>query len=46
MQGIPKNLKYKVTICAVIFGADETLLNVDLGEGYEFRKMSLIPSKD
>ena len=46
MEAIPKNSKYKVTICAVIFGADETLLNVDLGKGYEFRKMSLIPSKD
>ncbi|MCS6130776.1 hypothetical protein DWV13_03750 [Clostridium botulinum] len=40
------NLSYTVIICAVLFGADETLLNVNLGNGFKFRRMSLIPSKD
>ena len=40
------NCMYTVTICAVIFGADETLLNVNIGEEFIFRRMSLIPCKD
>lgn len=40
------NLIYTVTICAVLFGTDETLLNVNLGNGFSFRRMSLIPSRD
>ncbi|HBJ1651474.1 HEPN domain-containing protein [Clostridium botulinum] len=39
-------MSYTVTICAVLFGADETLLNVNLGNGFKFRRISLIPSKD
>lgn len=41
-----KTTKYTVTICAVIFGADETLLKVNIGNDFGFRKMSLIPTKD
>ena len=40
------NLIYTVTICAVIFGADETLLNVNLDNEYRFKRMSLMPLKD
>jgi hypothetical protein len=45
-ENVKNNLIYTVTICAVIFGADETLLNVNIGNGFAFRKMSLIPVKD
>ncbi|GAA0741239.1 hypothetical protein [Clostridium oceanicum] len=38
--------RYTVTICAVIFNVDKTLLNVNLDNGFEFRLMSLIPSKN
>lgn len=41
-----KNLIYTVTICAAIFGADETLLKVDIGNEFRFRRMSLIPCID
>ena len=37
---------YNITICAVIWGADESILNIDLGDGFVFKKMSLIPEKD
>lgn len=39
-------LMYTVTICAVIFNVDETLLNINLDDGFRFRLMSLNPSKD
>ncbi|WP_407310028.1 hypothetical protein [Desulfosporosinus sp. SB140] len=39
-------LVYTVILCAVIFGSDETLLNVDLGEEFIFKRMSLKPLKD
>lgn len=39
-------LTYKIKICAVIFGADESLLNINLGNDFIFKKMSLVPSKD
>ena len=34
---------FSVTICAVIFGADESVLKLTLPAGYEFRRMSLMP---
>lgn len=40
------SLMYTITVCAVIFGADETLLNVNLDNGFEFRRMSLVPLED
>lgn len=43
---IMDNNLYSVTICAVIFGVDETLINIDIGNGFIFKRMSLIPSKD
>lgn len=46
MDVIADALLCKVTICAVIFGADETILNLSFGEGFEIRRMSLAPSKD
>jgi hypothetical protein len=45
-ENVKNNLTYTITICAVIFGADETLLDVNIGNGFAFRKMSLIPAKD
>lgn len=35
-----------IRICTVIFGTDETLLKIKLNNGFEFRKMSLIPHVD
>ncbi|MDO5293683.1 MAG: HEPN domain-containing protein [bacterium] len=37
---------HKVTICTVLFGVDESVLNIELGNGFLLKKMSLIPSKD
>lgn len=37
---------YTITICAVIFGADETLLGVNLGNDFEIKRTSLKPQKD
>lgn len=35
------DLMYTVTICAIIFGADETLLNVNLDNQFRFKRISI-----
>jgi hypothetical protein len=47
MDADPKGIdRIHATVCAVIFGANETLLKIKLNNGYQFQKMSLIPSVD
>lgn len=41
-----KEVKASYMACAVIFGADETLLNIKLVDGFSFERLSLIPRKD
>lgn len=41
-----KEVEASYMACAVIFGADETLLNVQLVDGFSFERLSLIPLKD
>lgn len=38
--------KYYYTMMAVVFGADETLLNIELVNGFKFVKRSLMPLVD
>lgn len=37
---------YSLVICAVLFGTDASILNVQLGDGFSFQRKSLIPMKD
>lgn len=37
---------FHLEICAVVFGADESILNINLDNGFSFCKKSLIPDKD
>lgn len=37
---------YSVVICAVVFGTDATILNVQLGDDFSFQRKSLIPTID
>lgn len=46
MYGINQNFEYTTTICGVIFGVDESILNVKLPNDYMFKRMSLIPQKN
>lgn len=39
-------MEYTVLACAVIFGADESLLSVKLNNGLTFKRMSMIPMED
>ncbi len=41
-----KKQKYSYTMTAVVFGADETLLNIELVNGFKFVKRSLMPLVD
>lgn len=41
-----KEVEASYMACAVIFGADETLLSVQLVDGFSFERLSLIPRKD
>lgn len=41
-----KKVKYSYTMTAVVFGADETLLNIELVNGFKFVKRSLMPLVD
>ncbi|GAE91029.1 hypothetical protein [Acetivibrio straminisolvens] len=41
-----EKLIYDIEICAVIFGADKTILNLDIGNGFKFREMTMIPNID
>ncbi len=41
-----KEVEASYMVCAVIFGADETLLNVQLVDGFSFERLSLVPPKD
>ena len=36
-------VRYFYTVTAVVFGADETLLNIELVNGFKFVKCSLMP---
>ena len=45
-MNMDNSLTYVVTICAVIFGADETILNVNLDKELRFERKSLMPLKD
>jgi len=45
-QSQSKNARYSYTVTAVVFGADETLLNVELTNGFKFVKRSLMPLVD
>ena len=38
--------KYRYSICAVVFGADETILNIKLRDGFRFVKKSIYSKKD
>lgn len=38
--------KYSYVVCAVMFGADETLLNIKLYDGFSFVRKSLMPLRD
>ena len=40
-ETIPTKMKYTYTVTAVVFGADETILNVNLENGFKFVKRSL-----
>lgn len=42
----PKKSEFSYMVCAVMFGADETLLNIQLRDGFSFVRKSLIPLKD
>jgi len=37
---------YHLEICAIIFGADESICNIKLDNGFSFCKKSLMPQKD
>ncbi len=43
---IPEKLVFNFTMCAVVFGADKSLLKVQLNDGFSFTTKSLIPSID
>lgn len=38
-----KQIEFKYHVCAVLFGTDETILNVSLADGFSFVKKSLHP---
>lgn len=40
------DLQFEYSVCAVIFGADESLLKINLLDGFSFKRMSLKPSVD
>lgn len=42
----PEKSEFLYMVCAVMFGADETLLNIQLRDGFSFVRKSLIPLKD
>lgn len=39
-------MRFKYSVYAVIFGADETLLKIKLHDGFSFKRLSLIPHID
>ena len=41
-----ENVRFKYSVYAVIFGADETLLKIKLHDGFSFKRLSLIPHVD
>lgn len=45
-QVLLNRISFEYYLCAVIFGADETILNLKLKNGFSFVRRSLIPSKD
>lgn len=40
------NLEFTYSVCAVVFGADESLLKIHLHDGFSFQKRSLNPNVD
>jgi len=40
------NCNYHYSICAIVFGADETILNIKLKDGFRFEKKSIFLLKD
>lgn len=42
----PEKLKYKYQVCAVIFGADKSILNIKLKDGYSFVLKSVYSKGD
>lgn len=46
MKTINDDLQFDYSVYAVIFGADETLLNISLKDGFSFKRLSLMPRKD
>lgn len=43
---LPKQVNYKYKVCAVIFGADESILNINLRDGFRFAKKSIYSKND
>lgn len=41
-----KKIKFEYTVCAIIFGADTSLLQVKLSDGFTFERKSLNPNID
>ena len=39
-------MKYSVCVCAVIFGVDGTILNIEIGNEFRFERKSLKPEVD
>ncbi len=39
-------INYNLVICAVVFGADDSILKVQLGDAFSFQRKSLMPMKD
>lgn len=42
----PEKSVFSYMVCAIMFGADETLLNIKLRDGFSFVRKSLMPLKD
>lgn len=43
-DGNTKNMiAFNYTVCSIVFGTDETILNIPLSEGFSFERRSLIP---
>lgn len=45
-QGVPSRMVFRYHVCAVLFGTDETILNLPLSNGFSFVKRSLGPRTD
>ena len=43
---LPEKIKYDCSICAVVFGVDESILNIELTDGYRFVKKSIMSKEN